>query len=113
MSRELMAGKEIRERRTLEPDETLVKQGAPGDELYLVLDGVLAVDVDGNEVAEIESSAIVGEKTLLEGACVGRFARTAPCRLRVIPGGLIDLQELAYSPLRGGEPRSVAVNGGA
>ena len=40
ISRELMAGKMIPERRTLEPDETLVEQGAPGDELYLVLDGV-------------------------------------------------------------------------
>ena len=42
ISRELMAGKMIPERRTLEPDETLVEQGTPGDELYLVLDGVLA-----------------------------------------------------------------------
>ena len=95
ISRELMAGKMIPERRTLDPDGTLVEQGAPGDELYLVLDGVLVVDIDGEEVAEIGPGAIVGEKALLEGG-----ARTATIRARtrsrvaVIPGELIDRQEL-------------------
>ena len=90
-----MADKLIPERRMLEPDETLVEQGAPGDELYLVLDGVLAVDVDGEDVAEIGPGAIVGERALLEGG-----TRTATLRARtrsriaVIPGELIDLQEL-------------------
>ena len=90
-----MAGKLIPERRTLDPGETLVEQGAPGDELYLVLDGVLAVEIDGEEVAEIGPGAVVGEKALLEGG-----ARTATlraqtrCRVGVIPGDLIDLQEL-------------------
>ena len=95
ISRELMAGKAIPDRRTLGPDETLVEQGAPGDELYLVLDGVLVVEIDGEEVAEIGPGAIVGEKALLEGG-----TRTATIRARtrtrvaVIPGDLIDKQEL-------------------
>ena len=95
ISRELMAGKAIPDRRALDPDETLVEQGAPGDELYLVLDGVLVVDIDGEEIAEIGPGAIVGEKALLEGG-----TRTATIRARtrsrvaVIPGDLIDKQEL-------------------
>jgi hypothetical protein len=95
ISRELMAGKSIPERRTLDAGETLVEQGAPGDELYLVLDGVLGVEIDGEDVAEIGPGAIVGEKALLEGG-----ARTATlraqtrCRIAVIPGELIDRQEL-------------------
>jgi len=95
ISRELMAGQQIPERRSLDPGETLVEQGAPGSELYLVLDGVLAVEIDGDEVAEIGPGAVVGEKALLEGG-----ARTATlraqtrCRIGVIPGDLIDLQEL-------------------
>jgi hypothetical protein len=96
ISRGLLAGKKIPERRMLEPDETLVEQGAPGDELYLVLDGVLAVEIDGEEVAEIGPGAIVGEKALLEGG-----TRTASLRARtrgriaVIPGALVDREELA------------------
>ena len=97
ISRELLAGKSIPERRTLGPGDTLVEQGAAGDELYLVLDGVLAVEIDGDEVAEIGPGAIVGEKALLEGG-----TRTATLRAQtrgrvaVIPGDLIDRQELEH-----------------
>ena len=86
----------IPERRTLEPDETLVEQGARGDdELYLVLDGVLAVDVDGEDVAEIGPGAIVGERALLEGGLRTATLRARTrCRIAVIPGELIDRQEL-------------------
>ena len=95
ISRELLAGKMVPERRSLEPDETLVEQGAPGDELYLVLDGVLAVDIDGEEVAEIGPGAIVGERALLEGGTRTATLRArTPCRIAVIPGELIDRQEL-------------------
>ena len=95
ISRELLAGKAIPERRTLEPEETLVKQGAPGGELYLVLDGVLAVDVDGEEVAEIGPGAIVGEKALIEGGTrTATLTAQTRCRVAVIPGNLIDRQEL-------------------
>jgi hypothetical protein len=95
ISRELMAGKMIPERRKLEPGETLVEQGAPGDELYLVLDGVLAVAVDGEEVAEIGPGAIVGEKALLEGGNrTATLTAQTRCRIAVIPGELIDRAEL-------------------
>jgi mannose-6-phosphate isomerase-like protein (cupin superfamily) len=95
ISRELMAGKTISERRTLEPGEALVEQGDPGDELYLILDGVLVVDIDGEEVAEIGPGAIVGERALLEGGTRTATLRAqTPCRIAVIPGDLIDRQEL-------------------
>ena len=95
LSRKLLAGKLIPERRTLEPGETLVEQGAPGDELYLVLDGVLAVEIDAETVGEIGPGALVGEKALLEGG-----ARTATlkaetrCKIAVVPAELIDRQAL-------------------
>jgi len=95
LSRDLMTtGLEL-ERRDLEPGEALVEQGDPGDELYLLLDGVLAVVVDGDEVAEIGPGAIVGERSSLEGG--GRTAtlnaRTR-CRVAVVPPELVDRQEL-------------------
>ena len=95
ISRELMAGKMIPERRMLNPDDTLVEQGAPGDELYLVLDGILGVVIDGEEVAEIGPGAIVGEKALLEGGTrTATLSARTKSRIAVIPGDLIDRQEL-------------------
>jgi hypothetical protein len=84
------------ERRRLEPDETLVHQGdAAGDELLLLLDGVLVAEIDGDEVAEIGPGAILGELALLDG---GRRTATltarTPCRVVVLPAELIDRQEL-------------------
>src|SRR5262245_23701810 len=95
LSRELMAGRMIPERRTLEPGDTLVEQGAPGDELYLVLDGMLGVVIDGEEVAEIGPGAIVGERALLEGGTrTATLSAQTRCKIAVIPGELIDKQEL-------------------
>jgi hypothetical protein len=95
ISRELMEGENLWERRTLEVGETLVEQGEPGAELYLLLDGVLVVEEGGEAVAEIGPGAIVGEGALLEGG-----ARTATlraltrCWVAVIPAVLVDRQEL-------------------
>jgi hypothetical protein len=95
ISRELMAGKAISERRSLDAGELLVEQGARGDELYLVLDGVLGVEIDGAEVAEIGPGAIVGEKALLEGGTrTATLKAQTRCRIAVIPAELIDRQEL-------------------
>src|SRR5581483_2465771 len=77
LSRELMTGDVKLKREKLEADETLVEQGEPGDELYLLLDGVLTAEIDGEEVAEIGPGAILGERAVLEG---GR--RTATLRAR-------------------------------
>lgn len=39
--------------RKLEPGVELTTQGEAGDELYLVLDGLLQVEVDGTVIAEV------------------------------------------------------------
>ena len=91
LSRELMKGDAAPKSRTLEPDETLVQQDEPGHELYLLLDGVLAVEVNGEEVAEIGPGAILGEGAVLEG---GRRTATlrarTRCRVGVVPADQID-----------------------
>jgi hypothetical protein len=91
LSRELMKGDAAPKSRKLEPDEILVQQGEAGDELYLLLDGVLAVAVNGEEVAEIGPGAILGERAVLEGGkrTATLLARTR-CRVGVIPADLID-----------------------
>jgi hypothetical protein len=64
-SKDLMSGD--RAIRKLDPGTALTTQGEPGDELYLVLDGVFEVEVDGEIVAELGPGAIVGERAILEG----------------------------------------------
>ena len=53
--------------RTLKKGQFLVKQGEPGAELFLLLDGLLTVTIDGNPVAEVGPGAILGEGAVLEG----------------------------------------------
>ena len=91
LSRGIMQSGAAPERRKLEVDETLVEQGDEGDELFLVVDGVLVAEVDGEEVAEIGPGAILGERALLEG---GKRTATLRARTRsrvaVIPADRID-----------------------
>jgi cyclic nucleotide-binding protein len=99
LSRELLQSGAVPKRRSLKPDEMLVEQGEPGDELYLLLDGVLAVEVDGVEVAEIGPGAILGERAVLEGGRrMATLSARTRCRLAVVPADMIDraaMEELA------------------
>jgi hypothetical protein len=80
--------------RRLGVDDTLVEQGEEGDELYLLLDGVLSAEVDGQTVAEIGPGAIVGERAVIEGG-----ARTATLRA-VTPAKVVAIAtELAPQAL--------------
>jgi hypothetical protein len=82
--------------RRLRPGEVLVAEGDPGEELYLLFDGVLAVEQDGRRVAEVGPGAILGEMALLEG---GRRTATlravTRCRVAVVPGDRVDRAALA------------------
>lgn len=60
---------------TIPAGDTLVTQGDQGNEIYLILDGMFLVEVDGKQVAEIGPGAVVGERAALDGG-----ARTATLR---------------------------------
>lgn len=77
LTHRLLGTEEKLTRRNVPAGEALVEQGRPGTELYVVLDGVLAVEVDGEEVGEIGPGSIVGERSALE-----RGPRTATLRAR-------------------------------
>jgi hypothetical protein len=51
---------------SLASGEVMIAQGSGAGPIYLVLDGVLAVEVDGRKVGEIGPGAIVGERAHLE-----------------------------------------------
>ena len=94
LSRELMQAEGIPERRKLEPDETLVEQGQTGEELYLLLDGVLVAEVDGEEVVEIGPGAVLGERAALEGGIRQATLRARTrSRVGVIPCELISREK--------------------
>jgi hypothetical protein len=53
--------------RRITAGEELTRQGDPGAEVFLLLDGVVLVEVDGRELAQLGPGAVVGERALLEG----------------------------------------------
>jgi hypothetical protein len=90
--------------RRLAQGETLVEQGSEGDELYVILDGTLAVQVDGELVAELGPGAVVGERALLEGG-----ARTATLRattpVKAVEVSAEDLERETLEELASGRRR--------
>ena len=99
LSRELMSRGAASKRREVAPGEVLVTQGDVGSDLYLLLDGVLLVEVGGQEVAEVGPGAILGERASLEGGTrTATLRANTRCRVAVIPGDAVepsDLGELA------------------
>lgn len=53
--------------RKLKEGESLVTQGEQGDEMFLLLDGVLEAVVDGEAVGTLGPGALLGERALIEG----------------------------------------------
>ena len=77
----------------------LMTQGDPGDEVMLLLDGVVSVAVDGEVVAELGPGALIGERAALEGG-LRTSTVTAVTKVKVacVPAsafGVDDLAELA------------------
>ena len=73
----------------------LTMQGQAASGIYLVLDGVLLVDVDGDPVAEVGPGAIIGERALLEtGRATATVTAITPVRVADLPVGAFDRSEL-------------------
>jgi hypothetical protein len=81
--------------RRIRDGETLVRQGEAGTEVFLILDGIFVVEIDGKPVAEIGPGAVVGERAgLLNGARTATlFARTEG-RVASVPHDALDQEAL-------------------
>jgi CRP-like cAMP-binding protein len=67
----------------LDKGRALVEQGDLGTDMYVLLDGVFSVEVDGAAVAHVGPGAVVGERALLEGGRQPqRSVRSRPARSR-------------------------------
>jgi hypothetical protein len=90
--------------RKLQPGDVLVEQGAAGDALFLLLDGILRVTVDGQPVAELGPGAVVGERAALEDG-VRTATLTAVTPVRVAAAPVADVDPSALEELAGGHHR--------
>jgi hypothetical protein len=85
--------------RRLAAGRTLVRQGEHGQELFLLFDGVLQVEVDGEPVTHVGPGAILGEMAMLQdGRRTATLRAVTPCRVAVVPRDQIDraaLEEIA------------------
>ena len=81
--------------RTVAPGRTLVEQGEPGDSLFLLLDGVLDVEVDGEKLAEVGPGAILGERAVLEGGTrTATLRAVTPAKVAVAAADQVDVGAL-------------------
>ncbi len=83
----------------LDAGAQLVRQGEPGREIYLVLDGVIRVERDGVRLAEYGPGAMLGERSGLEGGVrTSTLVAVTSCRVASVDAGQFDsamLTELA------------------
>jgi hypothetical protein len=71
--------------RKVKADERLVVQGDPGREMFLLLDGVVSVDVDGVELCQIGPGSVMGERSLLDGGHrTATVTAVTPCTIAIV-----------------------------
>ena len=91
-------------RRRVPRGETLVEQGSAGHDLFVLLDGVFDVEIDGEVVAQVGSGAILGERAVLgDGQRTATLRAVRSSRVAVIASDEIsprDLVEISLSRTR-------------
>lgn len=107
MSNQIMRGGTKPRIRTLQAGEALTTQGDVATDVYLILDGMFVVEVNGSEVAEIGPGAVVGERAALEGGIrTATLRATTPARVAETSPERLDRLEL--ETLAGGHQREEA-----
>jgi hypothetical protein len=82
--------------RKLRAGDHLIKQDEPGTTIYLILDGLLDVEVDGQVVGRIGPGAIVGERAHLEaGLRTATVTATTRCKVALADPSLYETELLA------------------
>jgi hypothetical protein len=80
----------------LKEGATLVEQGQPGQELFLLLDGILSVEMNGDKVAEVGPGAVVGERALIEGGIrTSTLRAVTPAKVAIVRKAEIAPEQLA------------------
>jgi hypothetical protein len=96
LSTHIMRGQAQPKIRRVAKGGTLVEKGQPGDELFLLLDGVLMVEIGDQQLAEVGPGAIVGERAILEGGTrTATLRAVTPVKVAVASAEQIDPAALA------------------
>lgn len=99
LSSKVMAGAARPTIRRIRAGTTLVAQGEIGSDVYLILDGVLRVEVDAKRLAEYGPGALLGERAFLEGGQrTSALVAVTDCRVASVPAASLErrsLEELA------------------
>jgi hypothetical protein len=91
----IMSGGARPEIRTVKEGKYLVRQGDPGDSIFLLLDGVLSVSIDDEPVAEVGPGVILGERAVLEGGLrTASLKASTDVRVAVAPADRVDRDAL-------------------
>lgn len=91
----VMRGAEKPTIRRVKEGKALVEQGSESDELFLLLNGVLVVEVDGEPLAEVGPGAVLGERAVLEGGLrTATLRAVTECKVAAAPSDQIDRERL-------------------
>ncbi len=92
----LMRGAAKPKIRSFKEGQEVTRKGDESTQLFLLLDGVLVVDVDGTELAEIGPGAVLGERAILEGGVrTATLTARTNCKIAVVPADQLDRGRLA------------------
>jgi hypothetical protein len=82
--------------RRLKAGAALTQQGEEADAIYLLLDGVIQVHVDGKEIANLGPGALIGERAVLEdGRRTATLTAVSPCKVAEARKVELDMAKLA------------------
>lgn len=77
--------------RTVKAGTAILEQGTPGAELFLLLDGVARIEVDGERLAECGPGSIHGERAVIEsGVRTATVRAVTDCKIAVVQGTDVD-----------------------
>jgi hypothetical protein len=95
LSTQIMRGGTKPSIRSVKEGRTLIEQGASDTDLFLLLNGVVSVEVDGEPVAELGPGAVLGERALLEGGTRTSTVRAVTdCKVAVAAADQIAREHL-------------------
>lgn len=107
LSKKLMTGAAKPRLKNVKPGMVLVEQGDRSSDVYLVLDGVLRIEVDGKRLAEYGPGAMLGERSYLEGGVrTSSLVAVTECRVASVPAA--SLERVALEELSSGHHREDA-----